>query len=72
MNYCAVEASLAAEGTVGRDQGEWLDRARHDLESYRAALAWLISRNRAAEACAIAWSLFFFWGIRGHASEGMR
>src|SRR5262249_11513286 len=49
-----------------------LDRVREDLESYRAALAWLLERDRAPEACDIAWSLFFFWGIRGHAAEGLR
>ena len=70
--YCAAEASLAAEGLVGRAQGEWLDRVRDDLDSYRGALTWLIDRDRPVEACHIAWSLFFFWGIRGHAAEGMR
>jgi predicted ATPase/DNA-binding XRE family transcriptional regulator len=70
--YCAAEASLAAEGLVGAAQGEWLDRVRDDLESYRGALAWLIDGGRPAEASEIAWSLFFFWGIRGHAAEGVR
>jgi predicted ATPase/DNA-binding XRE family transcriptional regulator len=72
VRYCATESALAAEGMVGHAQSEWLNRVRDDLESYRGALTWLIARNRAAEACDIAWSLFFFWGIRGHASEGMR
>ena len=45
---------------------------RDDLESYRGALTWLIDRDRPAEASDIAWSLFFFWGIRGHAAEGMQ
>jgi len=70
--YCAVEASVAAEGLVGPAQGEWLDRVRDDLESYRGALTWLLDRDRPAEASDIAWSLFFFWGIRGHAAEGIR
>jgi predicted ATPase/DNA-binding XRE family transcriptional regulator len=72
VRYCAAEASLAAEGLVGPAQGAWLDRVRDDLESYRSALTWLIDRDRPDEACAIAWSLFFFWGIRGHAAEGRR
>jgi predicted ATPase/DNA-binding XRE family transcriptional regulator len=72
VRYCTAEASLAAAGLVGPAQGEWLDRVRDDLESYRAALAWLIDRDRPAEASEIAWSLFFFWGIRGHAAEGIR
>ena len=72
VRYTAAEASLAADGLRGLAQVEWLDRVRQDLESYRAALAWLIDHNRAAEASDIAWSLFFFWAIRGHAAEGIQ
>ena len=70
--YCTGEASLAADGLVGPAQAEWLDRVRDDLESYRSALAWLIERDRPAEASDIAWNLMFFWLIRGHAAEGLR
>ena len=72
VRYSAAEASLAAEGLAGRAQAEWLDRVREDLESHRGALAWLIEHGRSEEACDIAWSLFFFWVIRGHAAEGLR
>ena len=72
VRYCMDEASLAADGLVALDQGEWLDRVREDLESYRAALTWLLDGGRPAEASHIAWSLFFFWFIRGHATEGLR
>ena len=71
VRYCTDEASLAAEGLVGIDQVQWLDRVREDLESYRAAMTWLLDRRRPAEASHIAWSLFFFWIIRGHAAEGL-
>jgi predicted ATPase/DNA-binding XRE family transcriptional regulator len=70
VRYCTNEASLAAEGLVGSAQVKWLDRVREDLESYRCALTWLIERGRHGEAAAIAWALFFFWAIRGHAAEG--
>ena len=70
--YCVAEAALAADGLIGAAQVEWLNRVRQDLESYRAALTWLIDRDRPAEASEIAWSLFFFWAIRGHAAEGLR
>jgi predicted ATPase/DNA-binding XRE family transcriptional regulator len=70
--YCVREASLATEGLVGPAQVEWLDRVRDDLETYRAALAWLIDRGRAAEASDIAWGLRYFWLIRGHAVEGLQ
>jgi hypothetical protein len=70
--YCIDEAALAKKGLVGPAQGEWLNRVRDDLESYRGALAWLIARGRAAEASDIAWGLKYFWLIRGHAAEGLR
>jgi predicted ATPase/DNA-binding XRE family transcriptional regulator len=72
VRYCTDEASLAAEGLVGVDQGQWFDRVREDLESYRAALRWLLDRDRPAEAAHIASGLMFFWWIRGHAAEGLQ
>jgi predicted ATPase len=72
VRYCVNEASLAMEGLVGLDEVEWLDRTREDLESYRAALTWLIEQRRPVEATEIAWGLMIFWVIRGHAAEGLR
>ena len=72
VRYCTSEASLAASGLVGPTQAEWLDRVGENLESYRCALTWLIDHDRAAEAIHIAWSLLFFWFIRGRAAEGLR
>ena len=69
--YCTAEASLAAKELVGPAQAEWLDRVRDDLESYRAALTWLIERGRPSESVDIAWELLHFWVIRGHAAEGL-
>jgi predicted ATPase/DNA-binding XRE family transcriptional regulator len=70
--YCVAEAALAADGLVGTHQISWLDRVRQDLESYRIALGWLIDQERSADASQIAWSLFFFWAIRGRTAEGIR
>ena len=72
VRYSTAEAFLAAEGLVGPAQVEWLDRVREDLETHRGVLAWLIARDRAAEAIEIAWRLVFFWIIRGRAAEGQR
>ena len=72
VRYCLGEASLAAAGLVGPAQAEWLERVGEDLESYRSALTWLIDHDRAAEAGHVAWSLLFFWFIRGRAAEGLR
>jgi predicted ATPase len=70
--YCIGEACLARDELVGPAQAEWLDRVRDDLESYRAALTWLVESGRSAEACDIAWGLKYFWLIRGHAAEGLQ
>jgi predicted ATPase/DNA-binding XRE family transcriptional regulator len=72
VRYCTAEAALAGQGLVGPAQVVWLDRVREDLDSYRAALAWLIADRRGDEATQIAWPLLFFWLIRGHATEGLR
>jgi predicted ATPase/DNA-binding XRE family transcriptional regulator len=69
--YCANEASIAEAELVGLAQPDWLNRVRSDLESYRAALSWLIERGRSAEASDIACGLKFYWLIRGRAAEGL-
>jgi len=70
--YCTGEANTAAEGLVGPAQAEWLDRVRDDLENYRGAMRWLITRGRPAEASDIARGLKYFWLIRGYAAEGLQ
>jgi len=72
VRYCTAEAALAAQGLVTPAQVDWLERVRHDLESYRTAMTWLIERRRPGEAADIAWGLKYFWLIRGHAAEGLR
>jgi len=72
VRYCTAEAALAAQGLVKPAQIDWLERVRHDLESYRTAMTWLIERGRPGEAADIAWGLKYFWLIRGHAAEGLR
>jgi predicted ATPase len=68
VRYCRDEASRAADGLIGPEQGEWLDRIQGDLENYRVVLTWLLEHERAADACAITWRLLFFWLIRGRAA----
>jgi len=70
--YCTTEVDLAATELVGPAQAEWLDRVRDDLETYRCVLSWLIDRGRPIEASSIAWSLVFYWLIRGHSAEAIR
>jgi predicted ATPase/DNA-binding XRE family transcriptional regulator len=70
VRHCRRDAAVAAEQLVGPAQAEWLDRTHEDLETYRAALAWLLARDRAAEAADIVWGLMFFWVVRAQA-EGL-
>jgi predicted ATPase/DNA-binding XRE family transcriptional regulator len=72
IRYARAEARLAEDALRGPDQVEWLDRTREDLDSHRSAIAWLVGRGRRREAADVAWGLFFFWVIRGHAAEGLR
>ena len=65
-----ADATRAAEGLVGPEQGQWLDRVRDELDSYRCALGWLIERDRPAEAAAIGWAMWPFWFTRGYVAEG--
>jgi len=69
--YCVREALLAELELVGLAQADWLNRVRSDLESYRAALTWLIERGRSADATDIACGLRFYFLIRGRAAEGL-
>jgi predicted ATPase/DNA-binding XRE family transcriptional regulator len=70
--YCHGQAAVAAEGSVGPAQVEWLHRVREDLENYSCALTWLIERGRPAEAAHIASGMMHFWMIRGRAAEGLQ
>jgi predicted ATPase/DNA-binding XRE family transcriptional regulator len=70
-NFFLREATFAAAGLVASNQAEWLDRVRDDLENYREAMFWLIERGRPDDVSRIAWSLLFFWLIRGYAAEGL-
>lgn len=69
--HCLRAAALAAQGLVGPAQVEWLNDLRHDLDTYRAVLRWLIDNERPSDAADIASGLTFYWLIRGHATEGL-
>ncbi len=72
VRYCVGEATQAALGLTGVDQAQWLDRLCDDLDNYRTAFTWLIERDRAADAAAIAWGLVMLWLVRGLSAEGLR
>jgi predicted ATPase/DNA-binding XRE family transcriptional regulator len=71
VRYSVHEAAAAGDELVGPAQADWLDRTHEDIDTYRAALAWLLARGRAVEAADIAWRLMYFWVVRAQA-EGLR
>src|SRR5207253_10597250 len=48
----------------------WLDRLDREHDNFRAALDWLVSRNRVEEGLQLASALSEFWYARGYAVEG--
>ena len=68
-------AELAAEaeaGMRGREQVAWLARLDEEHDNVRAALDWLVRQRDLARASRFAFSLWLFWWMRGHFSEGRR
>jgi predicted ATPase/transcriptional regulator with XRE-family HTH domain len=68
-------AALAAEGEAGmrgREQVEWLARFDQEHDNLRAALEWLLRRRQLGKASLFVFSLWLFWWMRGHFSEGRR
>jgi non-specific serine/threonine protein kinase len=62
----------AAPHLYGADQVEWLERLETELGNLRAALRWLIDRQRKTEALRFAAGLENFWLVHDHLSEGQR
>jgi non-specific serine/threonine protein kinase len=55
-----------------REQLEWCERLEQDIENFRAALTWSLEQNddaNAESALRLAGALWWFWMIRGYASE---
>jgi non-specific serine/threonine protein kinase len=56
----------------GPEQGRWLDRLEADHPNLRAALSWAIAQLDEETSLRLAASLWLFWYVRGHSSEGRR
>jgi len=64
-------AEEAEPHLIGPEQRTWLERLANDHDNIRAAVEW--SLNKAPDVGAnIANSLWRFWDMRGHVSEGRR
>jgi predicted ATPase/Tfp pilus assembly protein PilF len=70
--YCLALAGQAEAGLTGADQEHWLQRLEDDLHNIRAALQWSSVHGEPATAVQLAGSLWRFWYIHGHLSEGRR
>jgi predicted ATPase len=68
--YYVSVASEAAPHLTGAQVASWLDRLDTDFDNLRAALRWLEDRNDSDRAIQLAASLWRFWWLRGHVSEG--
>jgi predicted ATPase/DNA-binding SARP family transcriptional activator len=68
--YFLAVAEAARDRIRGPEQAAWLERLEADHGNLRAALAWTVQDGRGETAVPLSSSLYRFWDIRGHYSEG--
>ncbi len=68
--YYLVLAEEAESGLTSAGKRRWLERLQQEHENLRAALAWLVQHNEQEAALRLGGSLWRFWWMRGHLSEG--
>ena len=54
----------------GNEIAKWMDRLEHDLDNFRAALAWLLETEQIEQCVRLASKLHSFWLDRNYYSEG--
>ncbi len=69
--YASLAATAEAE-LKGPEQVAWLDRLETEHDNYRATLGWLIAHAQTEAAAELGYSLWIFWWMRGHFTEGRR
>jgi predicted ATPase len=69
--YLAL-AERAEPELEGPHQMVWLDRLESDHANLYATLEWAAERGEMATALRLGGSLWQFWAVRGHVSEGRR
>jgi non-specific serine/threonine protein kinase len=65
-------AKVARLGLRGADQSVWLERLSTEHDNFRAALEYSLAQGDTETAAWIAASLYPFWDLRGHYTEGRR
>jgi predicted ATPase/class 3 adenylate cyclase/tetratricopeptide (TPR) repeat protein len=63
-------AEEADRGLQGPEQAEWLDRMEVEHDNVRAALRWSIEQRDFVPGLCLGASLWRFWSVRGHLTEG--
>ncbi len=69
--YLALAERAAPELYGGPNQLPWLNRLEAEHDNLRSALRWALA-SHPATALRLGGSLFWFWYVRGHLSEGRR
>jgi predicted ATPase/class 3 adenylate cyclase len=70
--YFLTLAEEANPALKGPDQLEWLERLEAEHDNMRVALSWALERKEAELAVRLGATLWWFWWMRGHYSEGRR
>jgi len=71
LDWCLTIARRAARELVGPAQPEWLDILQSEHDNIRAALRWSrMAPSRLEPGIELAASLWRFWAVRGHLTEG--
>ena len=71
VRWLRAFAEEAEPNLRGGDQARWFDRLDAERDNLRAALAWSATDpGSAPDGMAIAGSVWWFWYVRGHLTEG--
>ncbi len=68
--YYVTLAQRSEPELRGSNQAAWLGRLEQEHDNLRVALAWLLGCGEAEAALRLATSVWRFWDMRGHYSEG--
>ncbi|MGK2856805.1 MAG: protein kinase domain-containing protein [Thermoanaerobaculia bacterium] len=69
---CFARLAHQADEASKESQVAWLDILEREHQNMRLAIEWALEQHDAKEALHIAGSLWWFWYLRGHYTEGRR